>query len=85
MGQRDPLLFPVVRQRTVQAAQRRARRLWPTSKGFQGAYVKGWRARRAGLPADACPYNRRTHSAGGTGTWTWAWRDAWTQGWIEGE
>lgn len=74
-------LHKVRRQPNVQRAQGRARRLYATSKGFQAAYVKGWRARRAKLSAGACPYDR----VRGTGTWTFAWRAAWMQGWIEGE
>lgn len=77
-------LFKVVRQPNVQKASRRAARLWPTSKGFQAAYLKGWRARRTGLGVGACPYDRKLHQPGGGGTWTYAWRAVWHQGWYEG-
>lgn len=80
----QPLLFEIRKQANIQNAQRRARRLWPTSKGFQGAYLKGWRARQAGLPADACPYDRHLYGGTGNGSWAWAWRNAWIQGHEEG-
>lgn len=54
------------------AAAARARRLYPLSAGFQGAYKKGARARVAGNLASTCPYK-------GTGGWT-AWRRAWLRG-----
>lgn len=77
-------LFRVVRQADVQRAQARARRLWPTHPGYRGAYLKGWRARRAGLPEGACPYDRKLHGESGNGTWAWAWRSVWFQGYFEG-
>jgi hypothetical protein len=77
-------LYKVARQADVQKAERRAERLWPAvngrKPGFRTAYLKGWRARRAGRGPGACPY---TLGSGG-GTWTWAWRSAWFQGWYEG-
>lgn len=57
---------------SIQMAEARARRLYPRSSGFQGAYVKGARAAIAGRTASTCPYK----SAGG---WT-AWRRAWLRG-----
>lgn len=77
-------LFKVRRQTTVQAATARARRLYPKSKGFQTVYLKGWRARRAKLPASACPYDRKLTGPAGNATWTYAWRTVWMTGWQEG-
>lgn len=57
----------------------RARRAYPTHRGFQTAYVKGWYARRVGRSRDACPYRGRAMSRTG-GTFTFAWRAAWTRG-----
>lgn len=56
-------------------ADRRARRLYPRSSGFQGAYVAGWRAARAGKTSAACPY-----PADPAKTWRKAWRLAWMRG-----
>lgn len=77
-------LYPTRRQPNVQRAQRRAAALFPRSKGFQSAYLKGWRARVAKAGLDACPYNRHLYNADGTGTWAWAWRSAWMMGYLEG-
>lgn len=60
---------------SVIAARRRARRLYPRSKGFQGAYVKGYSARSRGQPSSTCPYNDDP-----TKTWRKAWRLAWMRG-----
>lgn len=51
----------------------RAKRLYPRSVAFRGAYVRGARAAAAGAAVDACPYSNRTG-------WT-AWRRAWIRGW----
>jgi ribosome modulation factor len=56
----------------VARARGRARRLYPKSKGFQGAYLKGVRAALGGSSIDSCPYRR------GDG-WR-AWRRAWLGG-----
>lgn len=53
-------------------ARQRARRLYPRSAGFQGAYLRGVEAALAGRPVDTCPYRRK---AG----WQ-AWRRAWLRG-----
>lgn len=56
-------------------AQMRARRLYPRSKGFRGAYLAGWRAARNGRDSSACPY-----SVDPKKTWRKAWRLAWMRG-----
>lgn len=56
----------------LERAQTRARRIYPRSSGFQGAYVKGAQAALAGRSRDACPYRNRRG-------WI-AWRRAWLSG-----
>lgn len=57
-------------------ARRRAANLYPRSKSFQGAYVKGARARLAGRPIDSCPYAFDREK-----TWRGTFRAAWIHGW----
>lgn len=56
-------------------ARRRARRLYPRSSGFQGAYFRGWLAASNGRPSSACPYRDDPRK-----TWRKAWRLAWMRG-----
>jgi ribosome modulation factor len=56
-------------------AQERAERVYPKSTAFQGAYVKGARAKLAGRPVGSCPYKRDSRN-----TWRTAWRLAWIRG-----
>lgn len=56
-------------------ARAMAKRLYPRSKNFQGAFVKGASAARAGHPESACPYARDPAK-----TWRLAYRKAWMRG-----
>lgn len=56
-------------------AAQRARRLYPRSKSFQGAYLKGVRAAERGHGESACPYKPDP-----TKTWRKAYRNAWLRG-----
>lgn len=58
----------------------RARKRFPRSVGFQGAYEDGAKARVSGLSADACPYARGRRRRGVRG-WSPVWRTAWLEGW----
>lgn len=51
----------------------RAQRLYPRSKPFQGAYMKGVRAAINELPSSSCPYKP-------TATWARTFRKAWLRG-----
>lgn len=59
----------------VVRARERARRLYPRSTGFQGAYVKGARSALRGENSTACPYKDDPKK-----TWRKAWRLAWMRG-----
>jgi ribosome modulation factor len=59
----------------IARAEQRARKLYPRSKGFRGAYVKGACAALAGRTSVACPYPERPSK-----TWGRAWRLAWMRG-----
>lgn len=61
----------------IEDAQRRARKLYPRSKGFRGAYLKGARAALRGAPESACPYPDDPAK-----TWRQAWRLAWMRGYL---
>lgn len=56
-------------------AMARARRLYPRSKHFRNAYMKGVRAALVGLSENACPYKRDPAK-----TWLAAYRAAWLRG-----
>lgn len=65
------------RPRSGAEAARRAAELYPRSRGFRGAYLRGWHSGRAGRPVEACPY-RRGHG------WASVWAQAWLRGWSAG-
>lgn len=62
-------------QTALLLASRRARRLYPRSKGYRGVYVKGARAALAGRPRSTCPYPPDPLK-----TWRASWRRAWLRG-----
>lgn len=71
-------------ERPSATARHHARREYPTHKGFQRAYIKGWYAQFAGRTSDENPYRGRTQHRGASragGTFTFAWRAAWLRGW----
>lgn len=59
----------------LERARSRARRLYPDSTAFQGAYMKGVRARLAGRDAKACPYPATSQRS-----WRQNFRVAWMRG-----
>jgi hypothetical protein len=59
-------------------ARERALRLYPRSRGFRGAYVRGAHAHLSGYTIAACPYRREREPT----TWRSAWRAAWIRGWL---
>jgi ribosome modulation factor len=64
-----------VKTSAAERARARARRLYPRSTAFQGAYMKGARAALAGKGPDACPYRRDPRRS-----WTQNFRVAWMRG-----
>lgn len=62
-------------QPVLDRARSRARRLYPNSTAFQGAYMKGVRARLAGQGPDVCPYKRTAQRS-----WRQNFRIAWMRG-----
>lgn len=68
---------------TADQARAFARRLYPGSTGFQGAFLNGWQAGRAGRSIDSCPYlgGRRRGSRQG---WRPVWREVWMRGYGHG-
>ena len=59
----------------LERARSRARRLYPNSTAFQGAYMKGAHAAAAGLGPEKCPYKRTTQRS-----WRQNFRVAWMRG-----
>jgi ribosome modulation factor len=66
-----------------QQAMTRAAEVYPTSRGFRAAYMKGWRAARTGQSVDSCPYTVRVRIGTDAG-WRPAWAAAWTRGYTAG-
>lgn len=67
----------------AEQARALARRLYPDSTGFQGAFLNGWRAGRAGRSIDSCPYLRGTRRGVRAG-WRPTWRAVWLRGYGHG-
>jgi hypothetical protein len=76
-----PSAVPVVR--TADQARALARRLYPGSTPFQGAFVDGWRAGRALRGVEACPYMGGKRSRARQG-WRPVWRAIWLRGYGHG-